>query len=86
MAFHPALLLSLAFLATVLAAPVRAQTALACLPEERGSVELSALRPGYFTVAGRLGGFDPCEASVKFRVPSGPAKPRAQRARWRRYP
>jgi dienelactone hydrolase len=34
-----------------------------------------ALRPGFFTVSGKLGGFDPCEASVKFRVPAGPSKP-----------
>ncbi len=52
-----------------------AQPAVACLPQERGALELVSLRPGYFTVAGRMGGFDPCEANVKFRIPRGVEKP-----------
>ena len=51
------------------------QTAVTCSPNDRGALELVALRPGFFTVTGKMGGFDPCEASVKFRVPPGPAKP-----------
>lgn len=38
-------------------------------------MELVTLRPGFFSVTGRLGGFDPCEAQVKFRIPSGAVKP-----------
>lgn len=55
-------------------AQVQDSPAVTCLPQARGAVELSALRPGFFTVTGRLGGFDPCEASVKFRTPSRAAR------------
>ncbi len=66
---------SLWLLAAAFAAPAWAQPALTCLPEERGHVDLQALRPGFFTVTGRMGGFDPCEASVKFRIPAGVSQP-----------
>jgi dienelactone hydrolase len=46
-----------------------------CLPQARGSVELVSLRPGFYTVAGQMGGFDPCEASVKYRIPASQSKP-----------
>lgn len=56
----------------------RAQPAVTCLPQERGAMELVASSPGVFSVSGKLGGFDPCEPSVKFRLPPAPpgaAKP-----------
>jgi len=46
-----------------------------CLPNDRGEMALVPLRPDFFTVSGRMGGFDPCEANVKFRIPSGASKP-----------
>jgi dienelactone hydrolase len=46
-----------------------AQPQMDCLPQERGSLELRAIQPNFFTVSGRFGGFDPCESSVKFRTP-----------------
>ena len=47
-----------------------------CLPQEQGALELKANRPGFFTVDGRMGQFDPCESLVKYRVPTqkGPGK------------
>lgn len=47
-----------------------------CLPQEQGALELKAIRPGFFTVDGRMGQFDPCENLVKYRVPTqkGPGK------------
>ena len=47
-----------------------------CLPQEQGALELKAIRPGFFTVQGRMGQFDPCENLVKYRVPTqkGPGK------------
>jgi dienelactone hydrolase len=47
-----------------------------CLPQEQGALELKAIRPGFFTVDGRMGQFDPCESLVKYRVPTqkGPGK------------
>jgi hypothetical protein len=41
-----------------------------CLPQEQGALELKAIRPGFFTVDGRMGQFDPCESLVKYRVPT----------------
>lgn len=52
-----------------------AQPSITCAPHERGDLALVPLRPNFFTVSGRMGGFDPCEANVKFRVPSGASKP-----------
>ncbi|MEY2780760.1 MAG: hypothetical protein RL307_464 [Pseudomonadota bacterium] len=52
-----------------------AQSAVTCLPEQRGGMDLVALRPNFYTVSGRMGGFDPCEAKVKFRLPAGVNKP-----------
>lgn len=52
-----------------------AQPAITCLPHERGEQALVPLRPNFFTVSGRMGGFDPCESNVKFRIPSGAIKP-----------
>lgn len=65
----------LAWLAVACPALTWAQAPLTCLPEERGTLELQALRPGFFTISGRLGGFDPCEPNVKFRIPAGMHKP-----------
>lgn len=50
------------------------QPSITCLPNERGELSLVSLRPDFFTVSGRMGGFDPCEANVKFRIPSGANK------------
>ena len=54
---------------------VAAQPAITCLPQERGALELVALRANFHTVSGRLGGFDPCESRVKFRLPAGVVNP-----------
>lgn len=51
------------------------QPAVTCLPQEKGALDLVALRPGFFTVSGQMGGFDPCEGNVKFRIPGGISKP-----------
>jgi dienelactone hydrolase len=42
----------------------------ACAPQERGSLELLPIR-AHFSVTGRMGGFDPCEPNVRFRIPEG---------------
>ncbi len=55
--------------------PTPTAPALTCAPEARGQMTLQALRPGFHTVQGRLGGFDPCEPLVRYRVPQGPRKP-----------
>ena len=52
-----------------------AQPSITCLPNERGELSLVPLRPEFFTVSGRMGGFDPCEAKVKFRIPPGASQP-----------
>jgi dienelactone hydrolase len=44
-----------------------------CRPEQKGDAALVDIRPQYFTVSGKLAGFDPCHASVKFRRPPGAA-------------
>jgi len=44
-----------------------------CRPEQKGDAALAEIRPQYFTVRGKLAGFDPCHASVKFRRPPGAA-------------
>ena len=44
-----------------------------CRPEQKGDASLVEIRPQYFTVRGKLAGFDPCHASVKFRRPPGAA-------------
>ncbi|MCX7242628.1 MAG: hypothetical protein NTV64_02345, partial [Polaromonas sp.] len=44
-----------------------------CMPEQKGDATLVELRPQTFTVRGKLAGFDPCHASVKFRRPVGAA-------------
>jgi len=46
-----------------------------CLPSEIGQAELRTIRGNFYTVTGQLGGFDPCERSVRFRVPEGVSKP-----------
>lgn len=51
------------------------QPVLECLPNERGSLELRAIQPNFFTVSGRFGGFDPCESNVKFRIPKDSQNP-----------
>ncbi len=52
-----------------------AQAPITCLPHERGEQALVQLRPQFFTVSGRMGGFDPCEPNVKFRIPAGASNP-----------
>lgn len=54
---------------------VWADSKIDCLPSERGTVELVSLRANFFTINGRLGGFDPCEPQVKFRIPTAAKKP-----------
>jgi dienelactone hydrolase len=44
-----------------------------CRPEQKGDATLAEIRPQSFTVRGKLAGFDPCHASVKFRRPPGAA-------------
>jgi len=44
-----------------------------CRPEQKGDAVLAEIRPQFFTVQGKLSGFDPCHASVKFRRPAGAA-------------
>lgn len=46
-----------------------------CRPEQQGQAQLHALRPGLHTVQGPLAGFDPCQASVRFRLPPGSVQP-----------
>ena len=46
-----------------------------CAPEARGNMTLQALRPGFHTATGHLGGFDPCERLVRYRVPKSDRKP-----------
>jgi len=46
-----------------------------CVPEARGNMTLEALRPGFHTATGRLGGFDPCERLVRYRVAQSDRKP-----------
>ncbi len=58
-----------------MAGALGAQPAVTCLPDQRGAMELLPIRPQFYTVAGRIGGFDPCEAKVKFRIPAGSVKP-----------
>lgn len=65
----------LAWIATGGVALASSPPDIACLPQERGALELGALPSGLFTVSGRMGGFDPCETAVKFRIPAGTSKP-----------
>ncbi len=60
--------------------PSQAQTgpqlsAADCRPDQQGQAQLQALRPGLHTVQGTLAGFDPCQASVRFRLPAGVVRP-----------
>lgn len=52
-----------------------AQPAVTCLPHEVGQAELRTIRENFFSVTGQLGGFDPCDRSVRFRIPEGISKP-----------
>lgn len=45
-----------------------------CAPGMRGEARLLPLRGDFHTIEGRLGGFDPCEPSVRYRLPSRPGK------------
>lgn len=57
------------------AAPALAQVGPGdCLPSARGQAQLVTLRANFHTVSGPLGRFDPCEPSVRWRVPPGPAR------------
>jgi dienelactone hydrolase len=71
----PPLLLAL-LLALLGLTPAHAQLGAAdCRPEQQGQAQLQALRPGLHTVQGPLAGFDPCQASVRFRLPQNSVKP-----------
>ncbi len=55
--------------------PAQAQIGPAdCLPSARGQAQLVSLRANFHTVTGALGRFDPCEASVRWRLPPGPGR------------
>lgn len=41
-----------------------------CRPQAQGQMQLVPLRGNFYTAQGRLGGFDPCEPSVRFRAPA----------------
>ena len=72
-ALTPLLTLLLALLGLV---PAYAQLGAAdCRPDQQGQAQLQALRPGLQTVQGPLAGFDPCQASVRFRLPPGSVQP-----------
>lgn len=47
----------------------------ACSPNEIGKAELRLIRANFFTVTGQLGGFDPCNRSVRFRIPQIDSNP-----------
>lgn len=49
--------------------------AIECMANARGQISLLEIRPGFFSVKGRMGSFDPCEPQVKFRLPPGQGKP-----------
>ena len=51
------------------ASGLAAQPSVPCLPQERGAMELVPIRANFHTVEGRMGGFDPCESKVQFRLP-----------------
>lgn len=60
--------------------PSQAQTgplldAASCRPDQQGQAQLQILRQGVHTVQGTLAGFDPCQASVRFRLPAGVVRP-----------
>ena len=57
------------------ASGLAAQPSVTCLPQERGAMELVPIRANFHTVGGRMGGFDPCESKVQFRLPEGSANP-----------
>lgn len=46
-----------------------------CIPDAQGRAELLEIRPKFYSIKGSLGKFDPCHASVKFRVPEGKTRP-----------
>jgi poly(3-hydroxybutyrate) depolymerase len=52
-----------------------ARPAVTCLPHEVGQAELRTIRGNFYSVTGRLGGFDPCDRSVRFCIPEGISKP-----------
>ncbi len=43
--------------------------------DQQGSARLIEVKPGLYSVEGRLAGFDPRDASVEFRKPPGPPGP-----------
>jgi predicted esterase len=58
------------------AMPAYAQLGVAdCRLDQQGQAQLQSIRPGLFTVQGTLAGFDPCQSSVRFRLPRGVIKP-----------
>jgi dienelactone hydrolase len=66
--------LTLTVLSLLVCATAHAQvTPKDCKPEQKGDAALVEIRPQFFTVQGKLSGFDPCHASVKFRRPAGAA-------------
>ena len=64
-----------AWLVSGFSAVTWAAPSITCSPQDRGELALVPLRPDFFTVSGRMGGFDPCEAQVRFRIPDGANKP-----------
>lgn len=64
-----------AWLVSGFSAATWAGPSITCSPQERGELALVPLRPDFFTVSGRMGGFDPCEAQVRFRIPAGANQP-----------
>lgn len=45
-------------------------TAQDCRPQAQGQMQLVPIRGNFYTVQGQAGGFDPCEATVRYRVPA----------------
>ncbi len=41
-----------------------------CRPQAQGQMQLAPIRGNFYTVQGQAGGFDPCEATVRYRVPT----------------
>jgi len=46
-----------------------------CRAQAQGQMQLVSLRGNFYTAQGRLGGFDPCEANVLYRVHAGSKAP-----------
>lgn len=64
------LTLGLAGLAITSSAVNAQVTAQDCRPQAQGQMQLVPIRGNFYTVQGQAGGFDPCEATVRYRVPA----------------